>query len=184
MSTELKTKTELAVYNFAGEIISDPIHADISIDVLQHMVENFPRNSVGMLFNRMFESENFIFIHNGSWYFFDAYTKNKAQMIEPWDWNTSVAKFEEHCDREELVDFHEGWSYVDEGELAEDLEDDVFSILGKRDSDFIQMSLPSLSNSTSEIFFKKRIKTIINDFDLSDDEKSDAIFNLMQLYKD
>lgn len=183
MNTTLKTKTELVPFSLTGEIIHEPIYSRLSKEVLQQLVETYPRNSFGVLFNDMFEHENFLFILNGQWYFFDAYTQNDEKVIEPWSWIDNVAEFEKNCCDGEMEAFQNGWEYKSDGEFPECALEFILEKLGHPDSPMIQMDVPTLSDNIHSNFFKSEIKKIVSDNQLSDDEKSELLFNMMQKYK-
>lgn len=180
MSTVIKTESHaLSAYTTTGDLVEDGIYEDIDKETLQYLVENYPRNSFGVFYNKMFEEDNFIFVLNGLWYFFDADAKVDSDVFALWNWNTDVPRLESYCsDSDEMNDFHNGWTYVSADEFIEGFYDEMVRILSKPDSDMIQLALPKPNCSDTEVFYKRKVKQIVSDSDLTDDEKTEKLFEI------
>lgn len=180
MKNQLKVNTELAPVNLNGEIIQEPIYSKLSKELLQQLVETYPRNSFGVLFNDMFETDNFLFIFNGKWYFFDAYTKNENEVIQHWNWIENVQECENDCSSDELESFQNGWEYKSDGEFPESTLDFILEKLGQPDSPMIQVDVPTITDNIHSNFFKMEINKIVCNDKLSNKEKTEMLFNMMQ----
>lgn len=174
--------TNQVAVTLTGQLISDEIAEKVSIETVQYLVENFPQNSFGMFYNDCFEDENFVFIINGKWYFFDVKFEhnNASDIIQDWDWSKDPMNIIESYegDFDEIERFNNGWLYISRGYFE---DDDVIFERFTPTSPMIQMPLPQISDTglKSEIFFKSEIKKIISNDNLSLDEKTEILYNMV-----
>ncbi len=171
--------TPLLALTEQGELIPHEIAECIDLEELQYIVENYPRNSYGMFFNESFEDENYVFIMNGEWYFFDIKFKEKGKdsIIQKWDWHVDPTEIVESYenDFDEIERFNKGWQYVS-GDSFED-----FDIIFKKmtnDSPMIQFPMPTAD--TGDFVIKSQIRKIMKDRTLNESQKVEVLYNLIK----
>lgn len=175
--TEQKSVPAITIH---GEYIQDSIEAKVDIETVQHLVENFPRNSYGTFYNDCFEDENFVFIMNGEWYFFDVKYKENGQddIIQKWDWNKEPMAIVESYenDLDEIERFNNGWEYISMDYFE---DDDIILERFTNDSAMVQMPLPTNTNKSAEAFVRMKLRKIVSNDKLSDFEKVNALYEMM-----
>ena len=99
--------------NAEFEIVNPDVEFPLADKEVEIVVNHFPANSFGCFFNDIFEDENFVFILNGQWKFWD----NKKFEFEDWDWKKDcdaiIQEYMDDQDLDSISEFSNGWIYSD-----------------------------------------------------------------------
>lgn len=152
-------------------ILFPVIEQSLTIDQIERLVSIFPDNSYGRLYNKVFDENSFVFILNGQWKFFHSL----REEIQTWDWNKDVAEMsEDSSDEFELLDFNNGWKYVDDQEFP--ILDLNYSI----PVEYVSLQrILELCKFTISDNKESYILSIIQDQTISDIEKTKKILNII-----
>ncbi len=107
----------------SGEILNEETEINLNSDQVKVIVEHFPNNSYGCFFNKTFDEFNFVFVLNGKWKFFDS----RNEVILDWCWYQDILEiinnYANDADNDGYIEFFEGWSFYDNDEYPENLEE-------------------------------------------------------------
>lgn len=154
------------------DILCPDIEISISPAELELIIQNSPRNSFACLYNKSFEDNDFVFILNSQWKFWDSFN----QQILSWDWisdiNSIIASYNEDSDDDSLKEFFHGWIYSNNSEF--DFQENITMPI--IDSLSIHIDVKTLISSIQTK--EQKALTILNERGLSDLERVQKILKL------